>query len=121
MADPAGTQAYLAGISQGCDAVPFTPVSPAVCKVYASSEKEGADMMVSMLAYNAFHVDTREEQIENATEKRKAEADLKKAEAAMVHFASAGEMTQDEAIGIMSAADPEVRKAHFETCLKQMG
>jgi len=121
MGDPAGTQAYMAGLAQGCDAVPFKPLSPAVCKVYARSNKKASELMVSMQGLMAFQAETREEKIEIAKETREANADLANAEAAIAHFSSAGEMTEDEAINIMLVMDADARKARFETCLKQMG
>lgn len=121
MGDQAGAQTYMTGLSEGCDTIPFEPLSPAVCKVYASSEKEGSELMVSMLKMNAFYAETREEKIENVNETREAEAILRKSEAAMRHFATAGDMTQDEAMDVMTTPDPDKRKARFETCLKQMG
>jgi hypothetical protein len=42
-------------------------------------------------------------------------------EAFVAHFARAGDMTQKEAMDVISTLDPDARKARYQTCLKQMG
>lgn len=121
MGDPAGTQAYMVELSQGCDAIPFTPLAPAICKAYASAEKKSAETMTSMLAYNSRFDDTLEKRARTAHETQKAADELKQAEAAFAHFESAGEMSQEEAMDVISTLDPDARKARYATCLKQMG
>jgi hypothetical protein len=119
--EPSRAQTYMAKVSQGCDAVPFTPLSPAICKTYASAEAEGAALMESMVAYNASFDDTPEKRANTAKQARKAVADRAQAQAAMTHFARAGDMTQKEAMDVISTLDPDARKARYQTCLKQMG
>lgn len=120
MGDIPGTQAYLAGLGTGCDARPYEPVAPSLCKALSAGEVEASELMVSMQAYNQSFDKTPLERIESNKRISDAKSQVTTAVKAADYFSTAEKMSTEALLAILKLS-PEARKSQYETCLKQMG
>ena len=118
--DIPATQAYLTGLGTGCDALPYAPIAPSLCKALSAGEVEATESKVSMEKYNQNFDKTPLERIESNKRISDAKSQVTTAVKAADYFSTAEKMTTEALLAILKLS-PEARKSQYETCLKQMG